>query len=78
MFKSVLADPDGFDVALFPGDTDGCESLLEAAEIAYELRAGKPMRPLKRTAATLSGPAIEEREFAAALPRVAAAMEWDG
>jgi hypothetical protein len=77
VFEAVLADPDGFDVALWPGDSDGCESLLEAAAIAYEMRAGKPMRPKKAPLLELTGADWEEHEFAARLPRIAAAVGWE-
>lgn len=72
-YARALADPDGFDPAIpVSGDLP---ALLDAAPQAHELRAGAPMRPLRAMKMKLKGPAWDEAEFAANLPRIAAAMD---
>jgi hypothetical protein len=75
VFEATLKNPDAFNIELFQSDSDGCESILEAPAIAYELRAGKPFPPTKTPLLALTGPEIDEDAFAAALPRIAAALD---
>lgn len=72
-FAQALADPDGFDPAIPVGG--GYSALLDAAAQAHELRAGKPMRPLRAMKMKLKGPDWREEDFPARLPRIAAALE---
>lgn len=72
VFAAALTDPDGFDVALHTGPTDGAAALIEAAPIAHDMRAGKPMPPPARKRLKLGGPDLDESEFATALPTIAA------
>jgi hypothetical protein len=76
-YEAALADPDAFDVTRFQGDSDGCQSVLESAEIAYEQRSGKAMRRLKLPAPPADGPKIDEEDFARHLPRIAKAVDWN-
>ena len=76
-YEAALADPDRFDVSLFHEGSDGCRSVLESAEIAYELRSGKSMLRLKPPSRLGDGPVIAEEEFALHLPRIAAAVGWN-
>ena len=48
------------------------DALRDAAPLAYEMRAGKPMTPNKMPLRTLTGPDWDEDDFAKYLPRVAA------
>lgn len=73
VYEAVLADPDGFDVARY--DDREVMGLRGAAEIAFEMRAGKPMKALKARARKLGGPVLEEADFEAFLPKVAARKE---
>lgn len=74
VFEATIADPDGFDAPLFQGGSDGFESLASVCDLAYELRAGKPMKHPKRAKRDL-GPEISEQDFAAHLPRIAQQMD---
>lgn len=71
VFEGALQDPDSFDVSLHSGAAGGMDGLRDAAAIAYEMRQGKTMQPVKRPKMVLSGPDLEEEDFAAALPRIA-------
>eukprot|EP00903_Cladosiphon_okamuranus_P001597 g1595.t1 len=71
VFEAALEDPDNFDVTLYTGPAGGTDSLYDAAAIAYDLRQGKAMKPVKLPKMVLSGPDLEEEDFAAALPRIA-------
>ncbi|MGG7568465.1 DUF4240 domain-containing protein [Rhodovulum sp. DZ06] len=69
----ALADPDGFDPRIpVQGDL---AALLAAPAEAHEMRAGKPMRPLRAMKMKLAGPAWEEGDLPTLLPRIAAATE---
>jgi hypothetical protein len=74
VFEATLADPDGFDVSLYHGEAAGMDALRDVAPIAYDMREGKAMKPLKAPLLKLSGPSIDEDQFATALPRIAAAV----
>lgn len=78
VFEATLADPDGFEVALHSGQAGGMDALRDAAPMAYEMRQGKAMPPVRMPLLALSGPDIAEEDFAKALPRIASAVEWDG
>jgi len=75
VFEQTMAAPDGFDVARFSSDSLGCTSILDAAAVAHEMRAGKAMPQRKLEPAELAGPDCDEGEFAALLPRIAAATQ---
>lgn len=69
VFEAALADPDGFDIGRTK-ETPLFEGLLELAEQAHEMRAGKPLPRLKQPKLKpLSG--LDEDRFAQMLPRVA-------
>ncbi|MFQ1699372.1 DUF4240 domain-containing protein [Loktanella agnita] len=72
VFEGALADPDSFDVTLHSGTASGINGLRDAAPMAYEMRQGKAMKPVKIVRMDVAGPEIVEEEFASALPRVAA------
>ncbi|MDF2764582.1 MAG: hypothetical protein K0S81_1576 [Rhodospirillales bacterium] len=74
VFEATLANPDDFDVALYHGESGGMDALRDAAPSAFDLREGKPMKPVKAPLLELKGPYIDEEDFASYLPRVAAAM----
>ena len=74
VFEGALANPDGFDVGLFTSDSNGCLTLLDAPDVAYELRTGGAMPRPRGRPVELKGPGIDEDEFEAFLPRVAAAI----
>jgi uncharacterized protein DUF4240 len=74
VFKSTLAEPDNFEVALYRGESGGMNALLDAAPTAYEMRDGKSMKPVRAPLRELKGPAMNEEEFASYLPKIAAAM----
>ncbi len=78
VFEAALAAPDDFDVTRHHGAAGGMDALRDAAPLAYELREGKPMKPLKGPLLELTGPAIDEDAFAAQLPKIAAAVDWAG
>lgn len=71
VFEGTLADPDRFDVSLHSGSAGGMGRLRDVAPIAYEMRQGKAMRPVKTAMLEVAGDEIAEEDFAAALPRVA-------
>ena len=71
IFEAALKDPDGFDVTLHHGQAGGMDGLQDAAAIAYDMRQGKAMKPVKRPKMVLSGRDLQEEDFAAALPRIA-------
>lgn len=75
VFEGALANPDGFDVTLHNGMAGGMNGLRDAAPIAYEMRQGKAMKPVKMPLLEVSGPEIAEEDFAAALPRIAALVD---
>ena len=75
VFEATLADPDGFDTRLHHGSAGGMDALRDAAPIAYDLREGKAMPPVKSKLLKLTGAKAEEHDFAQLLPRVAAAVE---
>lgn len=77
VFEAALDDPDGFDVALHQGGSGGMDALRDVAPLAYDLREGKAMKPVKAPLLELSGPEIDEPDFPARLPRIAEAVEWD-
>jgi len=52
------------------------DALHDAAPMAYDLREGKPMKPVKGPRLEVKGPATEEEDFAEHLPKVAAAVSW--
>ncbi|MCB5198512.1 DUF4240 domain-containing protein [Loktanella sp. TSTF-M6] len=72
VFEGAIADPDSFDVTLHSGTASGINGLRDAAPVAYEMRQGKAMKPVKMPLMDVSGPEIAEDDFASALPRVAA------
>lgn len=72
VFEATLAVPDDFDVTRHHGAAGGMDALRDAAPIAFELREGKPMKPVKTPPLTLTGPEIDDD--AAHLPQVAAAV----
>lgn len=74
VFAATLADPDGFDVALFHGESGGMDALRDAAPTAYEWREAKTMKPVKAALLELKGPEMEEEDFASYLPKLAAAV----
>lgn len=71
VFEATLANPDGFDVGLHSGQAGGMTGLRDAAPLAYDMRQGKPMPPVKTPPLQVLGPEIAEQDFAAALPRIA-------
>jgi len=75
VFEGAIADPDGFDVALHTGMAGGINGLRDAVSIAYEMRQGKAMKPVKIPLTEISGPSIAEEDFAVALPRIAALVD---
>jgi hypothetical protein len=78
VFEAALAAPDDFDMTLHHGDSGGMDALRDAAPMAYELREGKFMKPVKGPLLELTGPEIEEDEFAEHLPKIAAAVNSAG
>ena len=74
VFEATLVDPDGFDVRLYQSDGGGMNALRDAAPLAYDLREGKSMKPVKSPLLELKGPKLDEDEFASSLPKIAAAM----
>lgn len=74
VFERAMADPNQFDVSLFTEDSSGCMTILEAASIAYDLRAGKAMPRSKVKSPELTGPEMDEDEFASHLPSIAEAV----
>ena len=72
VFEGVIADPDSFDVTLHRGTASGINGLRDAAPVAYEMRQGKAMKPVKMPLIDVAGPEIAEEDFASALPRIAA------
>ena len=72
VFEGAIADPDSFDVTLHSGTASGINGLRDAAPVAYEMRQGKAMKPVKVLLMDVAGPEIAEEDFASALPRVAA------
>ena len=75
VFEGTLASPDQFDVTCHHGHSGGMDSLRDAAPAAYELREGKPMKPVKGPRLGLTGPDIDEEDFADYLPTIAAALK---
>ena len=75
VFEATIAAPDDFDVTLHHGDSGGMDALRDAAPSAYELREGKAMKPLKTPPLDLKGPQLDEEDFAAHLPNIAAALD---
>ncbi|NKB48246.1 MAG: DUF4240 domain-containing protein [Alphaproteobacteria bacterium] len=71
VFIATMQQPDGFDVTRMQGLADGAESLMEVAAIAYDARSGAPMPLPAHKRLTLKGPALDEADFTAALPKVA-------
>lgn len=71
VFQGTLANPDSFDVTLHSGTASGMNGLRDAAPMAYEMRQGKAMKPVKMVLMDITGPKIAEEEFASALPRIA-------
>ena len=69
---SKLADPDSFDVTIHSGTVSGINGLRDAAPVAYEMRQGRAMKPVKMPLMDVAGTEIAEENFASALPRVAA------
>jgi hypothetical protein len=74
VFEATIVAPDDFDVARYHGDSGGMDALRDAAPMAYELREGKAMKPVKGPLLELKGPELEEEDFAAYLPKIAAAV----
>lgn len=72
VFEGAIADPDSFDVTLHSGTASGINGLRDAAPVAYEMRQGKAMKPVKMPLMDVAGPEVSEDDFASALPRVAA------
>jgi hypothetical protein len=72
VFEGAIADPDSFDVTLHSGTASGINGLRDAAPVAYEMRQGKAMKPVKMPLMDVAGTEIAEENFASALPRVAA------
>jgi len=72
VFEGAIADPDNFDVTLHSGIASGMNGLRDAAPVAYEMRQGKAMKPVKTPPMDVAGPEIAEEDFASALPRIAA------
>jgi hypothetical protein len=72
VFEGAIANPDSFDVTLHIGTASGINGLRDAAPVAYEMRQGKAMKPVKMPLIDVAGPEITEDDFASALPRVAA------
>ena len=70
-FERAIADPDSFDVTLHSGTAGGMDALRDAAPVAYEMRQGKAMPPVKIARSDIAGPEIAEEDFASALPRIA-------
>ncbi len=71
--RGTEKNPDSFDTDLHTGGlAGGMDALRDAAPLAYEMRAGKPMTPNKMPLRTLTGPDWDEDDFAKYLPRVAA------
>lgn len=71
VFEATLSDPDGFDVSLHSGMASGMSRLRDIAPIAYEMRAGKSMKPVKPKTAEVAGTEIADEDCAKALPRIA-------
>ncbi len=71
MFEATLKDPNAFNVGLYTGIDTAPDGLFGAAEMAYDLRSGKPMRPLKARKRVLIGREVDEEQFASLLPRIA-------
>lgn len=71
VFEDTLSDPNAFDVSLHSGMASGMSRLRDIAPIAYEMRAGKAMKPVKVKLAEVAGAEIAEEEVAKALPRIA-------
>ena len=70
VFDGAIANPDNFDVLLSTGMAGGINGLRDAAPMAYEMRTGKAMKPIKMPLLEVAGPEIAEEDFAAALPRI--------
>ncbi len=75
VFEAAIAAPDDFDVSRHVGDGGGMDALRDAAPMAYELREGKAMKPVKKLPLKLKGPEIDEEAFSAHLPNIAAAIK---
>lgn len=74
VFEATIAAPDAFDTTLHHGTSGGMDALRDVAPTAYELREGKAMKPVKGPGLELTGPDIDEEDFAEALPKIAAAI----
>lgn len=75
VFEATIAAPNDFDVTLHHGDSGGMDALRDSAPLAYELREGKAMKPLKTPPLELKGPQLDEEDFATHLSKIAAALE---
>jgi hypothetical protein len=74
VFEATLASPDDFDVTLHHGESGGMDALRAVAPMAFDLREGKVMKPVKGPPLELTGPEIEEEESREHLPNVAAGV----
>ncbi|WP_153772007.1 DUF4240 domain-containing protein [Labrenzia sp. CE80] len=75
IFETVLAEPDSFpcaDIKVGSG-----LQLQDVPFIAYEMRTGKAMKRKNFKATKLQGPDWAEQDYAAHLPKVAAALGYD-
>ena len=74
VFEATIAAPNDFDVTRHNGDGGGMDALRDSAPLAFELREGRAMKPLKTPLLELKGPQLDEEDFAAHLPKIAAAL----
>ena len=70
-FDMALNDPVGFLATVPVGTHSATESLLRAPAIAYELRAGKALKPKKLPLSRVKGEAWEEADLTARYPDLA-------
>lgn len=73
-FETALGDPETFGLAFAGTPTLAGNALRDVPLLACEIRSGKPMKPAKHPPLRLRGPDLAEEDFAAALPRLAAAL----
>ena len=69
-FDMALNDPIGFLGTLPVGTHSATESLLQAPAVAYELRAGKALKPKKQPLSRVKGQPWEEEDLPARYPQL--------
>ena len=72
-YETVINDPDQYDLEKL-GTSFSETTLRGVAEMAFDMREAKAMRPLKKRTRKLGGPNVEEEAFASLLPNIAASL----